>query len=442
MTPRSPKNVAPRVGMSRRGFLTTAAASATPLVLPRMGVAASKGDPDVLKIGLIGCGGRGTGAALQALNAENGTVVLTAMADTFPDKIETKLGVLREALGEERQDRIQVDEGHRFVGFHAFQQLIDSDVDVVLLATPPHFRPMMLEAAIAAGKHVFCEKPMAVDAPGVRRVLAAAEQARQQRLNLVSGFCWRYHNKYRALYSAIHGGALGDVRAVYSTYLAAPVAYKRYQEPWSEMEWHIRNWQATDWLSGDHIVEQAVHSLDKMAWTMQDVAPLQVTAMGGRQAREGVESGNIYDHFSATFDYPKGVKGFHQSRQMYGCSGDNSDWVFGAQGVATVHPWSGVFEIDNGGEEPWEPEVENNDMYQTEHDELFASIRAGEAMNDGTWMAHSTLLAIMTRMSAYSGQTITWEQAMNSTEVLGPQEYTWGAAPLSPPPIPGKHKFS
>ena len=360
---------------------------------------------------------------------------------TFPDKIERTLGSLKNALGEEREGLVQVDEGHRFFGFNAYEELLKTDVDVVLLATPPHFRPMMLEAAVAAGKHVFCEKPMAVDAPGVRRVLAAAQAAKEKQLNLVSGFCWRYHSKYRALYEAIHGGAMGDVRAVYSTYLAAPVKYTPYREPWSEMEWHMRNWQATDWLSGDHVVEQAVHSIDKMAWTMQDVAPLQVTAVGGRQAREGEESGNIYDHFSATFDYPNGVRGFHMARQMYGCSNDNSDWVYGANGVATIHPWGGIFEIDQGGEEPWEPEVEGNDMYQQEHDELFASIRAGGAMNDGVWMAHSTLLGIMVRMAAYTGQTITWDQALNSEEVLGPKEYVWGPAPLAAPPTPGKHKF-
>ncbi|MFT5290163.1 MAG: myo-inositol 2-dehydrogenase/D-chiro-inositol 1-dehydrogenase [Planctomycetota bacterium] len=441
MTRKSPSNVSPLFGMSRRGFITTASASAMPLILPRAGMAAPKTDADVIKIGLIGCGGRGTGAALQALNAENGTVVLTAMADTFPDKIESKLAVLKQALGEEGQDRVQVSDANRFVGFNAFQQLIDSDVDVVLLATPPHFRPMMLEAAVAAGKHIFCEKPMAVDGPGVRRVLAAAAQAKEKGLNLVSGFCWRYHHKYRELYKEIHNGALGDLRAVYSTYLAAPVQYKPYQEPWSEMEWHIRNWQATDWLSGDHVVEQAIHSLDKMAWAMQDVAPLSVTAIGGRQAREGVESGNIYDHFSATFEYPGDVKGFHMARQMYGCSNDNSDWVYGEKGVATIHPWGGIFEINTGGEEPWSAEDVPCDMYQQEHDELFASIRAGGVMNDGVWMAHSTLLGIMTRMSAYSGQTVSFEQALNSQEVLGPQEYSWGAAPLSAPPIPGKHKF-
>ncbi|MFT5285750.1 MAG: myo-inositol 2-dehydrogenase/D-chiro-inositol 1-dehydrogenase [Planctomycetota bacterium] len=425
--------------VTRRTFLRgTAAVAASPLVgrqdklVPLEGVAP-------LKVGLVGCGGRGTGAAMQALSAEEGTVVLTALADVFPDRIESSLASLSEALGEERQDRLQVEAENCFVGFDAYKQLIASDVDVVLLCTPPHFRPEQLEAAVAAGKHVFCEKPVAVDASGVRRVLIAAEKARENRTSLVSGLCWRYNDPHRELYKLVNDGALGEIRSIYSTYNAGPNGAHARQEGWSDMEFQIRNWFNFQWLSGDHITEQAVHSLDKMAWAMQDVSPLSVTAVGGRQARQGAESGNIYDHFSATFEYPNNVKGFHMSRQMVGCAFDNSDWVMGEDGVATISAWSGVYKIE--GKNPWEYEGEGNDMYQQEHDELFASIRAGEPKNDGIWMSHSTMLAIMTRMSAYTGQPVTWEQAMASEDRMGPESYSLGWVGSRRVAIPGQTKF-
>jgi len=436
-----------RPDLTRRTFLRgTAAMAAMPLV----GKQDEEGqqeeaEPIVfstlppLKIGLVGCGGRGTGAAMQALMAEEGSVHLTAMADVFPDRIESSLASLRAALGEERQARLQVEPEMCFTGFDAYQQVLDSGVDVVLLCTPPHFRPEQLEAAVAAGKHIFCEKPMAVDGPGVRRVLAAAEKAREAKLSLVSGFCWRYNNPHREIYKLIADGALGEIRSIYSTYNAGPNGAHARQDGWSDMEFQLRNWFNFQWLSGDHITEQAVHSLDKMAWTMQDVAPLSVTAIGGRQARQGAESGNIYDHFSATFEYPNDVKGFHMARQMVGCAFDNSDWVMGEKGVATVSAWQGIYEIT--GENPWIWEGEGNDMYQQEHDELFASIRSGEPMNDGTWMAHSTMLAIMTRMSAYTGQPVTWEQAMASEDRLGPTAYSLGWVGSRRVAVPGQTKF-
>jgi predicted dehydrogenase len=428
--------------LSRRTFVKGAAATAAsiPFVMSKVAHAIPLSDPDVLKVGLIGCGGRGTGAAFQAISAENGTVRLTAMADAFADRLESSLTNLKSSLGEERAALADVDPEHRFVGFDAYRQVIDSGVDVVILATPPHFRPEHLRAAIEADKHVFTEKPVAVDGPGVRSVLETAALAKQKRLNLVSGFCWRYNVRHREFYKRIHEDALGELRSVYSTYNAGPLGVNKRRPEWSEMEFQMRNWQHFCWLAGDHIVEQAIHSLDKMAWTMQDAPPLSVTAIGGRQAREGEERGNIYDHFSATFEYEGGVKGLHMCRQIANCSNDNSDHVFGEKGTA---------HIDTGGwnhriltAEPWAYEGEGNDMYQQEHDELFAAIRKGEPMNDGVWMTHSTLLAIMARMSAYTGQTITWEQALNSTERLGPESCEWGDLELDPVPIPGRTQFA
>lgn len=433
-------------GPTRRGFLKSSAAVTAPLILAGTSKAAPASDSDALKIGLVGCGGRGTGAAMQALSAEEGTVVITALADFFPDKVEACRNNLINALGEERQDRMQVDDGHLFSGFDGYRKLIDSGVDVVLLATPPYFRPEHLEAAINAEKHVFCEKPMAVDAPGVRRVIAAAKKAKELDLSLVSGFCWRRNALMRQLTEELLGGRMGAIRALHTTYNTGPLRYQKRKEGWTEMEWHMRNWQQTDFLSGDHIVEQAIHSLDMMSWAMGDAPPLRVTAVGGRQARHGEGSGNIYDHFGATFDYADGVKGFHQSRQISQCSGENKAYYWGELGWADVNPWDGEHRIN--GETPWTrfktSPVDGRhtaQMYQQEHDELFASIRDGVPLNDGEWMTLSTMLGIMVRMSAYTGQTVTYDMAMNSQEVLGPQDITAADYTLAPVPIPGQTKF-
>lgn len=426
--------------LTRRAFLRAGSvAAALPLLgaLPR---AALPGDPEVLKVGLVGCGGRGTGAAFQALRAEAGTVHLTAMADVFADKLDGSLATLREALGADAARLVHVDEDHRFVGFDAGARLIASDVDVVLLAAPPHFRPVHLAAAVAAGKHVFTEKPMAVDAPGVRSVLASARQAAAQKTALVSGFCWRSNVRHREFYRRLHDGAIGDIRAVYSTYNASPLGTHARRPEWTEMDFQLRNWQHFCWLSGDHIVEQAVHSLDKQAWTMRDVPPLSVTAVGGRSQHHGEERGNVFDHFSATFDYADGVKAFHMARQWENASGENSDYVYGAAGTATINGWANEHVIE--GPQAWTYDGPGNDMYQTELDELFASVRAGAPRHDGEWMAHSTLLAIMARMAAYTGRTLTWDEALASNWTLAPEAYAFGPNVADALPVPGRTRFS
>lgn len=435
---------------SRRRFLQGASAGAAalaaarslagPTLLPGRAVAAPD-DPEVLKVGLIGCGGRGTGAALQALDAEDrGTVRLVAVADVFPDKIENCLTWLQSTLGPERAHLAEVPVERRHVGLGAADRLIASDVDVVLLATPPYFRPAHLAACVDAGKHVFTEKPMAVDAPGVRSVLATAERARAAKLALVSGFCWRFNVRHREFYARLDGGALGPLRAVYSTYNASPLGTHPRQPGWTDTEWQLRNWQHFTWLSGDHVVEQAVHSLDKQAWALGDRPPLSAVAVGGRQAREGAERGNVYDHFSVTFDYADDVKAFHMCRQMANCSYDNSDWIWGERGRAEITRGGGRHVIDGPG--AWEYEGPGNDMYQAEHDELFASIRKGQPRNDGVWMTRSTMLAIMARMCAYTGQTLTWDQALASEEVLGPDGLRFGDLDFAPVPIPGRTRFT
>jgi predicted dehydrogenase len=397
-------------------------------------------DPDVLTIGLIGCGGRGTGAAFNALSAEDGTVRLVAMADVFADRLESSLTNLRQYLGPEREALADVPPERRHVGFDAAAELIASDVDVVLLATPPHFRPAHLRAAIEADKHVFTEKPMAVDAPGVRSVLETAALAEQQNLSLVSGFCWRYNVRHRELYARIRDGALGELRAIDSTYNTSPLGTNKRQPEWTDMEFQLRNWQHFNWLSGDHVVEQAIHSLDKMGWVMGDEPVLRVTAVGGRQAREDVpQTGDIYDHFAAHIEHAGGVRGFHMSRQIARCSNDNSDRIYGSTGVATIDTGGVGHRIE--GENAWAYEGEGNDMYQNEHDELFRAIRAGEPINDGVWMAHSTLLALMVRMAAYTGQSVGWEEVLNSEQRLGPGSYAFGDLLVEPVPVPGVTKL-
>lgn len=392
---------------------------------------------DTLKIGLIGCGGRGTGAAANALNADSNTA-LTAMADVFDDQLDNSLSALKKEFGA----RIKVDPEHRFVGFDAYQKLIDSGVDVVLMAAPPGFRPAHLKYAVEKGKHVFTEKPMATDAPGVRSVLTSVEEAKKKGLSVVAGFCWRYDNAKRATFQQVLDGAIGDLRAVYTTYNTGGTA--KEHSPWTrdkcktQMEWMMRRWYFFTWLSGDHIVEQAVHSLDKMSWVLGDKPPLSCLAHGGRQARTSLECGHIFDHFAVVYDYEKGVKGFHFCRQQDRCAGGTIEDISGTKGICSIR--SGTHRIT--GEKPWKWSGENNNMYQAEHDVLFKAIRAGKPVNDGERMALSTMLAIMGRMAAYTGQQISYEDALNSREVLIPEKFGWDVEiPMPQVAIPGQTQF-
>lgn len=374
---------------------------------------------NTLKVGLIGCGGRGTGAAAQALKADN-NAELHYMADVFDDHLQESLTNLTDIHG----DRVKVPKSRQFLGFDAFQKVIDSDVDVVILTTPPGFRPEQLEYAVNAGKHVFCEKPVAVDAPGVRRVLAAAEKAKQKNISLVSGLCWRYHFPKQAFFSKINAGAVGDISAVYTTYNTSTLWSHPRQSDWSDMEWELRNWLYFTWLSGDHITEQAVHSLDFMSWALGDKTPLSCIGTGGRQVRTGKEFGHIYDHFSIVYNYEDGVQGFHMARQQKNCANSYACQVMGSEGKGIADVRTGDHKIM--GPNSWQYRGEENNMYQTEHDELFASIRNSKPINDGQYMAQSTMLAIMGRMAAYTGKEVTWDEAMKNDQKLGPDHYDMG----------------
>ena len=406
---------------TRRTFLQTSAAlTATSLVAAN---AHAQGN-DLLKVGLIGCGQRGTGAASQALRADR-NVKLWAMADAFDDKIQTSLALLQ---GErEIADKIDVPAERRHAGFDGYRQVISS-CDVVLLCTPPHFRPMHIRKAVQANKHIFAEKPCAVDAPGVRSVLRSCQEARGRNLSVVSGLCLRHDNGFKDTVKRIHDGAIGDIVALQANDLRGPIWRRERNPNWSEMTWQMRNWYYYTWLSGDFNVEQHVHYLDVCAWILRDTYPIRCVGTGGRQVRTGAEFGHIFDHFSVVYEYANGAKVFSQCRQQTGCANDMSCNALGKRGTGLLtERRRGLILRTPDGERVYDGAT--NNMYQTEHKVLFASIRRARPINDGEHMAKSTLMAIQARMAAYTGQTVTWEQAMNSRETLSPTEYTFDARP-------------
>jgi predicted dehydrogenase len=389
---------------------------------------------DMLRVGLIGCGGRGTGAASQALAADK-NVKLVALADAFRDRLERSLATLRK--DEAIAGKLDVPEGRCFVGFDAYEKLIGSGVDVVLLCTPPHFRPAHLKAAVKAGKHVFAEKPVAVDAPGVRSVLDTCGEAKNKNLSIVSGLCLRFHHGFQEAINRIHGGALGDITALQTNDLRGKLWMFPRQKSWSDMEWQMRDWYYFTWLSGDFNVEQHVHNLDLISWIMKGEYPVRAIGTGGRQVRTGPEFGNIYDHHSVIYEFANGVKCFSVCRQQEHCANDISNHVMGSKGTGQFTEKKISLSAGPG----WRYQHKSNDIYQTEHDELFASIRNGKPINHGEYMAKSTLMAIMGRMATYTGQAITWDQAFNSKEDLTPPKYEWGALDTPRVAIPGVTKF-
>ncbi|MBM4093166.1 MAG: Gfo/Idh/MocA family oxidoreductase [Planctomycetes bacterium] len=421
---------------SRRTFLKQSTAAAIGGTLAAtMGAArmAHAGGSDILRVGLVGCGGRGNGAAVNAMNAEE-NVRLTALADLFPDKVEAAMNQLSTMLG----DKFQVTKDRCFVGFDAYKQLINADVDVVLLCTSPHYRPVQLRAAIEAGKHVFTEKPVAVDPVGVRSILESSELATQKGLNIVSGLCWRYDFGVRETIGRIKQGAIGDILAIHENYLTGELKHAGRKPQWSEMEYQNRNWMYFTWLSGDHICEQFVHSLDKAMWVMDEQPPESAFGLGGRQKRTDPMWGHIYDHHAVCYQWSNGVKVFAYTRQMNGCHNDVDDYVIGTKGRAQVliNQQAGLI---NGepvfrGKKP--------SMYDQEHVELFEAIRKGTPINDGRYTALSTMLAILGREACYTGQQITWDAMMKSNTRLGPETYEWGDVPAGIVPVPGITKFA
>lgn len=416
---------------SRREFInvTTATAAATAIGLG--GGASAADNSETLKVGLIGCGGRGTGAARQALLADPNTK-LVALGDAFPDRVAQSL---KNLTGSEVGDRVDVDEDHRFTGFDSYKGVIEAS-DVVVMASPPGFRPVHLRAVVEAGKHAFVEKPVAVDPVGARSVRESCRIAAEKGLNIVSGLCYRYEFRKQETMKRIHDGAIGEIIAMQTTYNTNGLWHHNRKPEWSDMEYQIRNWLYYDWLSGDHINEQHIHSLDKIAWAMGDVYPVKATASGGRILRIEERYGNVYDHFNTVFEWESGLRCFSSCRQWNKADTDVSDFLFGTKGTANIQV--GSMELKKSGRS-WRYESEvKDDMYQNEHNELFKAIRSGNTINNGEYMCNSTMMAIMARMSAYTGKVVTWKEAWESELDLSPEKYAWGEAPQRAVPRPGE----
>ena len=426
---------------SRREFLAATAVGAASLtaVSNSLHAALFAAGSDLLKVGLIGCGGRGTGAAEQALNADPATE-LVALGDVFEDATQRARRSLTRMFNKEgASPRVTVSDDACYSGFDNYLRVIEKS-DVVLLATTPHFRPQHLRAAVEAGKHVFCEKPVAVDAPGVRSVMESSKMAQAKGLSLVSGLCWRYHPGKQATFEQIRSGLIGEIVSMQCSYMSGGVWDPRRTRDKcsSEMEYQIRNWYYYTWLSGDFNVEQHIHSLDKMMWAMNDEAPASISGSGGRQVRTDDKYGNIYDHFDIVYAWPNGVKAFARCRHWPNCENEVEDYIIGTKGRVDV--MSHKIE-DHAGNLLWRYDGPDGDMYQIEHNELFASIRDGKPINNGDYMCKSTMLAIAGRMAGYTGQRLTWDAVMNSKEDLTPKAYEWGDNPVPTVAIPGKTPF-
>ena len=421
---------ASEASLGRRLFVAGAAAGAVPLIMPSFARAAGRRE-ETLTVGVIGCGGRGTGAARDALEAST-DVRIVALGDVFPDRLEQS----RSNLMQFDAAQATVADSNCFSGFDAYRGVLSTDCDVVILATPPGFRPDHFAAAIAAGKHVFTEKPVAVDGTGIRKVLAAGEEADRKGLCVVAGTQRRHENSYLAAMAKLHGGAIGELVAGRCYWNMGGLWNVAPDPSRSEMENQCRNWLYYPWLSGDHIVEQHVHNLDVINWAFGS-HPDRVFGVGGRQARTGADYGVIYDHFGLEYGYPQGRWALSMCRQQNGTPGNVEEMVTGTQGQMLMRP--GFARIENG--EAWRYTGPNNNPYVTEHVDLQRAIRSGNRLNETRAVAESTLTAIMGREAAYTGQEISWDQALNSKQDLMPAVLAFAECPTPPVPIPGKTKF-
>jgi len=416
---------------SRRDFMKVTAAAGTLAAAGLRAPGVHAAGSDEIRVGLIGCGGRGTGAVANVMDSAKG-VRLIAVGDAFADRVE---GARKRWTDLDKG--IAVSDDNCFVGLDAFEKVIASDVNYIIIATPPAFRPAHLKAAVAAGKNIFTEKPVAVDAPGIRQVLAVAEEAENKGLGIGAGTQRRHQQGYIEVMKRVHDGAIGDLVSARAYWNQGGLWNKGRERGWSDLEWQIRNWLYFTWLAGDHIAEQHIHSLDKLAWVMGDRYPEKCVSSGGRIVRVGEEYGNVYDHFNTVFTWGGDLPGFSSCRQWNNAKTEVSDWVYGTRGRANIQrhsieagPWKWRYESD-----------EPDDMYQNEHDELFASIREHEPINNGEYMCKSTMMAIMARMSAYTGKTITRKQALESKLDLTPAKYEWGDHKANPIARPGITKF-
>ena len=423
--------------VSRRDFIKTSAAVSLAAMVP--GAArAFAGGSDKIRVGLLGCGGRGTGATIDCLESAEG-VELMAMGDLFKDQLDNSLTKLKENVP---ANKLKVTRRTSFVGWDAYKKVIASKVNLIIMAPPPHFRPLHLKAAIEAGKHVFMEKPVAVDPPGVRCIIATSELAEKKGLAIVAGTQRRHQLHYLDIMKRVHGGQIGEIvagqcywnmEALWVDRVKELMA-RRKEEQWSDMEWQVRNWLFHTWLSGDHIVEQHVHNIDVINWAI-GAHPFQALGMGGREVRTGPEWGNVFDHFAVEFEYPGGVRVLSMCRQTAGASSQVSERVVGTNGSIYTDSSTGYIE----GPDDYKYEGESPNPYVMEHTDLIASIRSGKPLNEGRRIAESTLSAIMGRMSAYTGRELKWDWAMNASKLdLTPPKYEFGDAPEPVVAVPGQ----
>jgi predicted dehydrogenase len=448
-------NNATNAPVSRRNFLQTSAVvgagALAALHIPQVHAAGS--EDFIVKIGLVGCGGRGTGALLDAIGAAtkviypkhtyhtedvvegakvtNKNIQVIALADMFENRMDDCHRNL-EKVG------YNVPKERQFLGFDSHKKLLAiPEINYVILATPPHFRPMHLKAAIEAGKNVFMEKPAAVDIPGIKTVLEAGELAKKKNLSIVAGTQRRHSPNYNETIKRIHDGAIGDITYAKAYWNGGEIWVIDREPGWSDLEWQIRNWNYFAWLSGDHIVEQHVHNLDIMNWVIGTHPAKAVSGLGGRQSRLGERHGNIFDHFAVEFEYPNGVTMFSQCRQINNTRNNVGEFVAGTKGKSKCAD----FITPNTGE-AWHFQGKVGAPYQLEHADLIASIREGKPINEAQNVAESTMTGILGREACYSGQEITWDDAMKSTTHLGPKEYKFGPFEVAPIARPGKYHFT
>ena len=435
---------------SRRNFVKKTAALTTGVLTSTLPIDsfANVSNDKKLKLALVGCGGRGSGAAVQALIADE-NVELIAMADVFKDRIEKSLEGIKEYFGDTK--KINVNEKNIFIGFDSYIKAIDL-CDVVILTTPPGFRPMHFEYAVQNDKHIFMEKPLATDAPGVRRVLDAARVAKEKKLNVVVGLQRHYENKYINLYNKLKSDAIGKIISGQVYWNDGGVWVNKRKPEQTELEYQMRNWYYFNWICGDHILEQHIHNIDVANWFIGEY-PLTAQGMGGREVRNGKDHGHIFDHHFVEFHYPGGAVISSQCRHQKNTMRRVDEVFQGTKGSITlgsgeIRDLSGNLKFSYPKNNNWESDDEPN-PYQVEHDKLFKSIREGSVISDAENGAKSTLSAIMGRMATYTGKKITWDEIINSKESLVPDNLSWNSTPPILPdedgnydvPVPGKTKF-
>ncbi len=399
---------------------------------------------NAIKVGLVGAGGRGSGAAAQALKADD-YAELTAVADVSTDQINAALPRIGRAAGQNGAAKIKVADDRKYLGYEAFKRVVDSDIDVVILATPPGFRPLHLRYAVEKKRHIFCEKPMAVDPAGVRHVLESVRMSKNNDRSLVAGFNWRYSNYITALFEQIHNGIIGDITAYYATYYSSPVKPipmgTKKPDDMSDVEWQTRWWYNFVWTCGGGFVEQCVHSVDKVAWAFKETPPISCVANAGR-AYPAEGGTNIHDHIEANYLYPSGARAFIAHRHYVGAHNENSDYILGTKGKITIGRSPMPKVEDWKGNILWSFDGTRNDPYQYEHDVLFQSIRKATPVNNGDRMIHSTALAVMGRLAGDTGAELTWDQMMNSKQSTFPDPFDpKGNLPVVPVAVPGITKL-